>query len=171
MDAVAASAQPMKKDAAASELDEAARQARIRNSRDQGMQNCRPGSGATSFSKPSFSPGRGGGTRPSSVAAAGGAGLDIAGDSIRDEGARPKAGDSDSESQSDQKSLKVRCVKGQGEDMRELIYTMNGAQFDDDDLQDVTGASEEEMALFLKHSWEDGQLSPDMATALMTAMV
>ena len=55
--------------------------------------------------------------------------------------------------------------------MRELIYTMNGAQLDDDDLQDVTGASEEEMAMFLKQGWEDGQLSPDMATALMTAMI
>ena len=189
MDAVAAAAQQMKKDAAASELDEAARHARIHNSRDQGMQNYRPGTGATPFSKLNFCPGGGGGTSPSSVEAASEAGLDTAGSSTGDGGARPKAGDWKSESQSDggsdfsggnfhlfnqipvQESLKVRRVKGLGQDMRELIYTINGAQFDDDNLQDVTGASEEEMSMFLQHGWEDGQLSPDMATALMTAMV
>ena len=93
VDAVAAAAQQMKKDAAASELDEAARQERIHNSRDKGMQNCRPGSGSTPFPKPNFSPGRGGGTRPSSVKAAGGASLDNAGGSTGDGGVRPKAGD------------------------------------------------------------------------------
>ena len=120
--------------------------------------------------------------------AADGASLDTAGSSTGDGGTRPKAGDRNSESQNDggsdfsgenfylfnqipvQESLKVRCVKGLGEDIPKLIYTMNGAHVDNDDLEDITGASEEEMAMFLKRGWQDGQLSPDMANALMTVI-